>query len=306
MAEYPALEGAGDPVNVRVELVKDVPAIGRVVGPATSRSRGRSCVPGSSTSSLRCRDPTRCLRATPTGSRSKCAPAADGQFAFRGLPPGLTLNWYEVRHPEFQTFEGGQPPLKGEEPSKLKLEPGCKVAGSVVDEQGRPIASASVTLRKPGSSGYEFETHTTDDGRFRLGGVKPGRWMVVIQPERNAPVFGPVVAAQDRPVENQYVAGPSSYISGKVIGPDGKPVARAAVGWARPIDEQGDAVASLELGRMTDTAEDGTFRLGPLSQGEFRLTSVVSEPRRLGRTKAHANQTNVIIRLEPDATRIRR
>jgi hypothetical protein len=125
----------------------------------------------------------------------------------------------------------------------------------------------------------------------------------VIQPERHAPTFGPVVATRDRPVENQYVAGPGSYISGKVVGPDGEPVARAAVGWIKPVDERGHTMVGLELGRMTNTAEDGTFRIGPLSQGEYSLTSLIAEPRRLGRAKAGSNQTNVVVRLEPDPRR---
>lgn len=124
--------------------------------------------------------------------------------------------------------------------------------------------------------------------------------MVVIQPERHAPASGAVVATRGRPVENQYVVGPGSYIGGKVLGPDGKPVARAAVGWARPVDGRGHAVESLELGRMTRAAEDGTFRLGPLSQGEYDLTGLVGGPRRLGRARARANQANLVIRLEPD------
>jgi hypothetical protein len=225
---------------------------------------------------------------------------ADGRFALRGLPPGLTLSRYEIRHPEHRTLQGERSPLKGGESRTLKLEPGCKVAGIVVDEQGRPIPRAMVEVRRSGRLGHEFTTQTTYDGRFRFGGVTPGRWMVVIQPERHAPAFGQVVATQDRPVENQYIAGPASYISGKVIGPDGEPVARAAVGWAQPVDERGHAVEALEPGRMTNTAEDGTFRLGPLSQGEFSLTSVIDEPRRVGRTKARSNQTNVVIRLGPD------
>jgi hypothetical protein len=57
----------------------------------------------------------------------------------------------------------------------------------------------------------------------------------------------------------------------------------------------------LELGRMTSTAEDGTFRLGPLSQGEYQLTSVIERPRRLGRATVRSDQTNAVIRLEPDS-----
>lgn len=302
-AEYPALEGAGDPVDVRVEMVKEAPVVGRVVGRDDRPISGATVRAWVKHYDFRTPRPDPAPRADSYGFPLEVRTDADGRFVIRGLPPGLALSWYEVRHPEHRTHHGERSPLKGGEPSTLRLEPGCKVAGIVVDEQGRPISGAMVEIRRPGRLGDEFTTQTTDDGRFRFGGVTPGRWMVAIQPERHAPAFGPVVATQDRPVENQYVAGPGSYISGKVIGPGGEPVARAAVGWAQPVDERGHAVEGLELGRMTNTAEDGTFRLGPLSQGEYSLTSVIEEPRRLGRTKVRSNQTNVVIRLEPDPRR---
>jgi hypothetical protein len=123
---------------------------------------------------------------------------------------------------------------------------------------------------------------------------------VLIQPEHHPAVYGPVAATPERPVENQYVVAPSSYISGKVVGPDGAPVAHAAVGWVTPVNESGHPIDGLELGRMTNTADDGTFRLGPLAQGTFRITSVIDNPRRQGRVVTHANVSNAVIRIELD------
>ena len=57
------------------------------------------------------------------------------------------------------------------------------------------------------------------------------------------------------------------------------------------------------IGRITCTALDGTFRLGPLPPGEFHLTGLAESPRRLGKVWAKANQTDAVIRVEPDPIR---
>ena len=129
---------------------------------------------------------------------------------------------------------------------------------------GRPMEGAEVQIREPsGGGGINLSAETGVDGRFRFGNVEPGRWTVLIQPRRHAPAHGTVVAALERVAENQYVVGPSAYISGRVIGPDGKPLGGAAVGWAKPIDARGEAIEELELDRITYSAKNGTFRFGP-------------------------------------------
>ena len=152
-----------------------------------------------------------------------------------------------------------------------------------------------------GKGRSSHSSQTGLDGRFRFGNVAPGRWTVLIGPRKHAPVYGTVVASADRAVENQYVAGPGSYICGKVVAADGTPVERAAVGWAKPVDERGDESEDLELDQITYTAGDGTFRLGPLGQGAYSLTGLASGPRRTtGHVTANANSVDVVIQLKPD------
>jgi hypothetical protein len=88
-----------------------------------------------------------------------------------------------------------------------------------------------------------------------------------------------------------------------VVGPDGKPVEGAAVGWAKSVDEHGEAIADLALGRITYTAKDGTFRLGPIAQGAYSLTGMTSGPRRIGYVTAKANSPDVVIQLNSDTRR---
>jgi hypothetical protein len=126
---------------------------------------------------------------------------------------------------------------------------------------------------------------------------------VLVQPRREAPVHGTVVATLSRHTQSQFVVGPSSYISGRVIGPDGAPVEGASVGWAKPIDERGKEIEALELGRITTTAKDGTFRFGPVSKGDYALTGLAEQPRRNGHVTASANSVDIIIRVEIEQKR---
>ena len=83
-----------------------------------------------------------------------------------------------------------------------------------------------------------------------------------------------------------------------MIGPDGSPVEGALVGWAKPVDERGKEIEALEVNRTTPTAKDGTFRFGPISQGNFALTGLATPPRRTGHVTASANSVDAVIQLE--------
>ena len=298
---FPVLKATHETVDLQAEMSADQPIVGRVVDSNDKPIAGANvwAMMKENDFTLPRVDPT-AKSVNHQGVPLEVLTDSNGQFSFRGLPVGFEISWYRFRHPEYQSIDNSLGTLKAGEPLAIRMEPGCKVAGSVVDELGRPISLAMVEVRSPGQPDDVFRTFTTADGKFRFGGAAPGRWTLVIQPEKNAPVIGTVVAIPGKPVENQYVVGLGAYIVGKVVDQDGKPVARAAIGWAQPVDERGEAVEALELGRMTSTAENGSFRLGPLSKEEYQLTGLASGPRQLGKTKARSNQDKVLIRLVPD------
>ncbi len=298
LCEYPALVGPDKQADVRISLGKEELIAGLVVGPD-----GRPVAEATVTAIVKhfeFRAPN--AGATAGGSSFgfpiEVNTGADGRFVLRGIPRGLRIGWWEVRHPEFQTLDSNGDILSAADSMTLKLAAGCSVSGVVVDESGRSISGADVQIRSPSSSGHQTRTRTNRDGRFHFGNVSPGRWTVLVQPLRQAPVYTTVVASANRPAENQFVVGPSAYILGRVIGPDGSPVEGAAVGWAKPVNERGQEIEALELSRTSTTAKDGTFRFGPISQGNFALTGLATQPRRTGHVTASANTVDAVIRLE--------
>jgi beta-lactamase regulating signal transducer with metallopeptidase domain/protocatechuate 3,4-dioxygenase beta subunit len=222
-----------------------------------------------------------------------------GRFSIPGVPPSKLPVHLEVTHPEFlASSEKPMAPTSAESPLVIRMTPGSQVSGVVVDEQGRAVGGAWVELLKPGSDrGIYVSTYTDRQGRYRLRNVEPGRWDLVVEPEKHAPRVIPIVAELARPVENQVVVEPGSYIRGKVVGADGQPVVGTAVGWVESVDGE-----FAGLNRMTSSADDGSFRIGPLPQGEFRLTGLTASPRRLGKVKARGNQADVLIQLGSDTS----
>lgn len=223
-----------------------------------------------------------------------------GRFSIRGVPVSNRPLSVRVTHPQYQTEYVSRVEPSFVDSFVVRLKPGCTVQGIVVDENGVPQRGVDVQLRRRSSAEYEHSMLTDVQGRFRFDNVTPGSWVALIQPDGYAAVHGPLVASLERGVENQYVVRPGTFISGKVLGVDGKPVEGAAVGWVIPYGSDSVLEVALGLGPMTATSADGTFRLGPLPHGRFQITGVAEGPRRRGGAVATAYQSDVVIRLEPD------
>ena len=303
LCEYPALDDGSKSQDARIVLSTEAPITGQAIGPDNRPVAGAIVSAMVKHFNFLVPPPSGTPANPNFGFPIEVRTDADGRYALRGLPAGLKLDWYEVRHPEYCTLPEGRRMLRAGESNDFKMVEGCTVSGVVVDEAGRPLGGAEAQLRKPGERGGSSHSSRTGlDGRFLFGNVDPGRWTVLIQPRRHAPAHGTIVATVERAVESQYVVGPSSYISGRVVGLDGKPVEGAAVGWAKPVNERGEEIEALVLGRITYTVKDGTFRLGPIGQGGYSLTGMASDlPRRIGHITANANSPDVVIQLKAEA-----
>ncbi len=218
-----------------------------------------------------------------------------GRFAFRGLPPGVKLDWFEVQHPQFYLASRGVMSLKADLARDLLVRVGCVVSGEIVDEIGRGVAGASVGIRPSGDSMVRHSIVTEGDGRYRFGNLAPGRYDLIVEPERLAFRTIAVVAEPNRPAINQVVVEAGWRIFGKVVDPEGRPIKDAAVGWPTPIDASGTADLSHSLNRISHTEADGTFQIIGLAPGKYRLRAMVGSPPRRAEVDASVNQADLVI-----------
>jgi hypothetical protein len=211
--------------------------------------------------------------------------SANGTWEMTDLPPraGLQL---ELR--------GGETLLR-EEPQRLYLEPGeertlewtleggAALHGrAVIADSGAPVPGVSVWLVPARTvvghlrSGMQPVAQTTTDeaGTFSFQDVAPGEWAVGPAPQdRNRPsgeleseLVAPAVtrvsiSAEAWTVDVELRLHRGLFLRGVVLGPDGARATEARIdGFHQELD-------FWDSGYTTD----GTFRLGPLLPGPYRL-----------------------------------
>jgi len=156
--------------TVDLELTRGLTRKGRVVDPDGKPVAG-----------------TRCYGLEPLGF-IKTLP--DETFAIHGLEPGYprqTIFSHKERRLVGSVIVKDED-LKGEAMLEVRLGPPCSVKGRLVDEDGLPLAEATLSvtsyhgsgdfdslLTGPGALWSDDETFTADsDGRFEVTGLKPG------------------------------------------------------------------------------------------------------------------------------------
>ncbi len=168
-----------------------------------------------------------------------------------------------VTHPECATLERAvEIPAGGELRVDLTLERGLVVRGRLVDERAEPLVDWSVDLghgRRRASTGR--------DGRFVLLDAAATGNTVFARPSKGfVPIALRVPDVDAGEHERTFVVGadraPSARLRGICLAADGTPLAGANVALSQER-------APIE-GR-TVTAADGTFEIGPLPPGAYRV-----------------------------------
>ena len=134
---------------------------------------------------------SRISRATALAAEAK----ADGTFALGPLPLGsLGIGVSAPRHASRRV--DAQVPARGRavDVGDVALDPGLAIRGRVRDREGSAIADATVRAlrQEPGEAG-EAEATSGPDGRFDLGGLRPGRHEV----SASAPGYATAYAAAE-------------------------------------------------------------------------------------------------------------
>lgn len=180
----------------------------------------------------------------------------------------------------------------------IVLVPGAELRGRVVDARGEPVASARVGLlpaafelgdpagvRRRGDD--EFDSHpdvwSDADGRFRFEGVAAGSWRVWAHADELRYAWSDVFeSAPSLTLELPEIVltdfEASDRIAGRVLGPQGEPIAgiNVRVGYTAP---------SIQGSFSVLTGADGRFELIVESEAVYRFIALCPE-RKFG--AAHA------------------
>ena len=206
----------------------------------------------------------------------------DGSFTLRGLEPGRQRIFATRRG-----YRGMQLYVDTRDPVAITLDRGATLRGEVVDEEGAPIAGASVKVKKLMRLIPPVAARTDSRGRFTIHGADTGKVSVEVW------AFGRdsqrVRTTLPRTESMRIVVNRGATIEGVVLDAGGTPVIKASV-------RAGQRSASVGF--------DGRFRIDGLERGKsYELTAHNSRVRSeaeaqevFPRIQVAAGDRNVLIR----------
>ena len=207
-----------------------------------------------------------------------------GRFELDRLSAGkLTLT---ARHPERGNAKLGPEPTETvlKNPAlTLRLQSAAGVSGTVKYEDGTPAARVLV-MAQPAEPGVMFgppdQVTTDEEGRYRIGGLDPGKFSVMARRENSFNMtpgarqqITLAVGEQKTGVDMLLPPG-GKRIAGKVLTEDGQPVSGAVVSLGHERAGMAFRMPIREGGPQTPHAvsdQDGAFALEDLQEGTYTL-----------------------------------
>jgi Carboxypeptidase regulatory-like domain len=143
------------------------------------------------------------------------------------------------------------------------------LTGRVVDPTGSPLTSLRVSLSEPAASvlaaGNVFGgAPVLPDGRFRIAGVRPGRWLLFGSSGSTAQGYLPIDIGAGETREVTLVVGPGGTLGGRVVSETGAPLPAAAM-----------AATELRLSAPLEAQLTSYRPVKPRPDGAFEWTSVI-------------------------------
>lgn len=195
----------------------------------------------------------------------------DGRFSFHGLRPGTEYSLWAYRGDDM-TLEGQKVTAGGDGPVTLRLDAGARpaVTGRAIGEDGRP-ASYALVIPIPWVPEAPSNCALADDqGRFVVRSIWPGvKGELRIQAggyaEREVELAA-LVPGEERDVGEIGLAVANMVVTGRVLKPDGSPMAGVRVEvWAR--------MGRFPHPSMTSTDLQGRFRIEGLPREELYVSA---------------------------------
>jgi protocatechuate 3,4-dioxygenase beta subunit len=185
----------------------------------------------------------------------------DGRFEVTGLEAGA----YQLRvrssayleHTSHEVRVSSDSDIVTEE-LEIDLEPGLRLAGRVVAEDGTPVAEAEVEVK--GVQLLEKSGLTDESGRFLLEGIRMGQVRVSAYKEGLAPTLREL-QLEDHEENLVLTLEDGLELTGRVEDTDGNPLHQAWVRAKLDASEDQEQVLGAELDI------DGSFRFAALGRG---------------------------------------
>ncbi len=150
----------------------------------------------------------------------------------------------------------------------IELGQADSISGIVTDPAGQPIARAQLSARPvdPIPGGRYVSARSNDDGTFSLDGLKAGTYHVSVRSVRGGPEAASVQVPSGTEDVRLTLPAPG-LVSGRVVMPDGSPVAACSI---RLSPEGGRGGTVFKRLRAED---QGLFELEGISPGEYSMTA---------------------------------
>ncbi|ANM28429.1 hypothetical protein ABI59_00470 [Acidobacteria bacterium Mor1] len=191
---------------------------------------------------------------------------SDGKFLFEDVEPGkislsaVAPGWQEQKREDIEVVRG-----EDLEDVEIPLIPGAVLEGRITTPDGQPAIGADVSVVAEDATPFRMPGSPVDgDGYYRLEGLVPG----TVSVEANHAEYARTVKDTEvkeglNELDLAFEGG--QEVQGRLVGSDGKPVPGAQVRLAAPERYWG--------GFSATTAGDGTFTIGGVKDGTYRLSA---------------------------------
>ncbi|KFE68753.1 carboxypeptidase-like regulatory domain-containing protein [Hyalangium minutum] len=197
----------------------------------------------------------------------------DEEGHYRVGPLPLSDYVFDVTAPRYRHVENEVHAITREPvPLDFTLPRAFSLAGTLVDEEGVPVAEASLELISGDGEqpqGTQSNTMTEEDGRFVLDAPAAGTWTLSTEDER----FLPEKKQVQVPSENlRWVLRRGARIDGSVTDAEGTPMSEVGITVWMPGEE-----GEWSYSRRAMTDAQGRFSVSGMEAGSYRVEASLTD-----------------------------